>query len=84
MEILLIGILVFLFFLSLSFTWSFRKNDFTKLMRQEAKRCLNNYEDDGTYSSKGRVYTKGFAVIEKNGEKKFIKQAKLCDMGLLE
>lgn len=84
MEILIIGILAFLFFLSWSFTWSFKKNDFTKLMQEEAKRCSNGYEDDGTWSSKGRVYTNGFAIIKKGDKNKFIKQAKICDMGLLE
>ncbi len=84
MMTLVIGILIFLFFITLSFTWSFRKNDFTKLMRQEAKRCLNNYEDNNKFSHEGRVYTKGFAIVKKDGESKFIKQAKICDMGLLE
>ena len=53
---------------------------------EEAKRYLFKFNKvDDNWSSRGRVYTQGVALIEdkKTGEKKFIKQAELCDIGIL-
>ena len=53
---------------------------------QEAKRYLFGFNEvDDNWSSNGRVYTNGIALIEdkKTGEKRFIKQAELCDIGIL-
>ena len=81
MSLLLAGVLLFIALLSASFVWSFRKNEF---MESEASRILNNYcEVDDNWSSNGRIYTKGFTVIEENGKQRFVKQAKLCDAGIL-
>ena len=80
MEILAI---VFLFtgLIGASFLWSFKKD---KFFEKEAKRCLNDFcEVDENWNSNGKVYTKGLAVIEENEKKRFIKQAKVCDIGIL-
>ncbi|WP_148570672.1 hypothetical protein [Aliarcobacter cryaerophilus] len=80
MEILAIAFL-FLGLLGASFLWSFKEDKFFK---KEAKRCLNNFcEVDENWNSNGKVYTKGLAVIEENEKKRFIKQAKVCDIGIL-
>ena len=81
MSLLVFGIFLFLAILSASFIWSFKKNEF---MEQEAKRCVNGLcEADDEWSSNGRIYTRGFTVIKENGKNRFIKQAKLCDAGIL-
>ena len=68
--------------ISASFLWKFKKDDF---LASESKRCLNNFcEVDGNWNSRGKLYTKGLTVIERNGKKQFIKQAKLCDIGILD
>lgn len=80
MEIISIS-LFFIGLLGLSFVWSFKKNKFWK---NESKRCLNNFcEVDENWNSNGKVYSKGLAVIEENGKKRFIKQSKIIDIGLL-
>lgn len=62
--------------------WKFKKN---KFLAEEADRCLNRYcEIDENWTSRGRVYVRGLAVIEENGGKRFVKQAKLFDIGILE
>lgn len=62
--------------------WRFKRDDF---LASEADRCLNRHcEVDSNWSSQGRVYTKGLTVIEKDGKKRFVKQAKLCDIGILK
>ena len=59
-------------------------NEIPKVFKKEAKRCLNNFcEVDENWNSNGKVYTKGLAVIEENEKKRFIKQAKVCDIGIL-
>ena len=53
---------------------------------KEAKRYLFGFNKiDKNWSSNGRIYTKGIALIEdkKTGKKEFIKQAELCDIGIL-
>ena len=81
MSLLFAGILLFIAFLSASFVWSFKKDDF---MEKEAKRCINGLcEVDDNWSSNGRIYTNGFTVIKQDGKNKFIKQSKLCDAGIL-
>lgn len=85
----IIGLAIFLAVLfafagaiSASFLWKFKKDDF---LASESNRCLNNFcEVDSNWNSRGRVYTKGLTVIEKNGKKQFVKQAKLCDIGIIE
>ena len=54
-------------------------------LRSEANRVLSkNSEINKSWNSQGRVYSTGVALITlKNGRKKFIKQAKLCDTGIL-
>lgn len=80
MEILAIAFL-FIGLLGASFLWNFKKD---KFFEKEAKRCLNNFcEIDENWNSNGKVYTKGLAVIEENGKKRFVKQAKICDIGIL-
>lgn len=65
-----------------NFLWTLKAN---KHMESEAKRCLqNNCEVDEAWHSDGRVYTKGLALIEQNNKLRFVKQAKLCDIGLLK
>ena len=53
---------------------------------KEAKRYLFGFNEvDDNWSSRGRVYTQGIALIEdkKTGKKRFVKQAELCDIGIL-
>ena len=53
---------------------------------EEAKRYLFKFNEiDDNWCSRGRVYTQGIALIEdkKTGKKRFIKQAELCDIGIL-
>jgi len=54
-------------------------------LRKKADRVLNhNAECTKNWNSEGRVYCTGLALITlKNGKKKFIKQSKLCDTGIL-
>ena len=77
-------IFLFLFLLSANFLWTFGKRD--KFLESEADRCLNNFcEVDDNWNSNGKVYTKGLAFVkDKNNNLKIIKQAKLCDIGLLK
>lgn len=80
MEIIAI-LFIFVGFLAMSFLWTAKKDLF---LEDEADRCLNNFcEVDESWDSQGRVYTKGLAVVEKDGKKRFVKQAKLCDIGIL-
>mgnify|MGYP000190004163 CR=1 FL=1 len=81
MEIIAI-LLVFIGFIAMSFFWGSKKDRF---LENEANRCLNNFcEVDSTWNSKSRLYTKGLAVVEQDGKKRFVKQAKLCDIGILK
>jgi len=81
MEIIALLIL-FAGLISASLFWRSKKDDF---LADESKRCLYNFcEVDANWNSRGRVFTKGLAVVEKNGKKQFVKQAKLCDIGILE
>jgi hypothetical protein len=82
MEIISI-LIFFLAALSTSFLWNFnKKNEF---LENEADRNLNNFcEIDKNWNSNGKMYTKGLAVImDEKGSYRFIKQAKLCDIGIL-
>lgn len=75
-------VILFVGAISASFLWKFKKDDF---LANESNRCLNNFcEVESNWDSKGRVYTKGLTVIERNGKKQFVKQAKLCDIGIIE
>lgn len=81
MEILAIALL-FAGILGVTLVWSFKKHVF---FEKEAKRCLNDFcEVDENWNSNGRVHSTGLAVIEKNGKKRFIKQSKVCDIGILD
>lgn len=79
----IIGLLIlFVGFISAGLFWRFKRDDF---LARESDRCLNRFcEVDNNWNSEGRVYTKGLAVIEKDGKKRFVKQAKLCDIGILK
>jgi hypothetical protein len=64
----------------------FKKNYPAIFKREEAKRYLfKGNEIDDNWSSNGLIYTEGLALIEdkKNNKKDFIKQAELCDIGIL-
>ena len=59
-------------------------NDFTT---KEAKRYFCNFNKaDRNWSSGGKMYTTGIALIKdkKTGKKQFIKQTEINDVGLLE
>jgi len=65
---------------------SFIKNRKDSFMKDEADRYLFKYNKmPKGWRSQGRVYTEGIALIEnrKTKQKKFIRQAELCDIGLL-
>lgn len=75
-------LLLYIGAISASFLWRFKKDDF---LASESNRCLNNFcEVNSNWNSRGRLYTRGLTVIEKNGRKQFVKQAKLCDIGILD
>ena len=78
-------IAIFLFFiglLGLSFVWSFKKD---KYWEDESKRCLNSFcERPKDWNSNGKVFSTGVALIIKDKEKKFVKQSKLKDIGILD
>lgn len=81
MEIIAI-LFVFAGFIAMSFLWTTKKDIF---LESEADRCLNGLcEANESWNSNGRVYTKGLAVVEQDGNKRFVKQAKLCDIGILQ
>jgi len=53
---------------------------------KEAKRYFFDFNKiDNNWSANGKVYRVGIALIEnkKTGKKEFIKQAELCDIGIL-
>ena len=75
--------------LSAGFLWKnlFRKRDSTdEFLASEADRCLHHFCEiplDG-WSSRGRLYSSGLAVIkDQDGKFRFVKQKKLCDLGIL-
>ena len=75
-------VLLFLGFLTSGLFWRFKKDPF---LADEADRCLNHFcEADQNWNSNGRVYVTGLAVIEENGKKRFVKQKKLFDLGILQ
>ena len=78
MSLLFASILLFMALLSVSFVWSFKKNEF---MENEVQRCHKSLcEIDDNWSTHGKVYTKGFTIVEENGKQRFVKQAKLYDI----
>jgi len=75
----LLGIAVGIYFIKLS-----KKISLFQL--KEAKRYFKNFNEiDNEWSSHGKVYTNGISLLvdKKTGKKKFIKQAEVCDMGIL-
>lgn len=78
----IIGLLIlFIGFISAGLFCRFTRDDF---LARESDRCLNKFcEVDSDWNSEGRMYAKGLAVIEENGKKRFVKQAKLCYIGIL-
>ena len=79
---LLAVVLLFLGIYSTRLLWRFKRDPF---LAEEADRCLNHFcEVDKDWNSNGRVYVTGLAVIEENGKKRFVKQKKLFDLGILE
>lgn len=84
MEYISFGLL-FLGLLSAGFLWNFGKRD--AFLENEADRCLNNFcKVDDSWNSEGKVFTNGvtFTKNKRTGEVDIIKQAKLCDVGLLK
>jgi predicted small secreted protein len=59
-----------------------RENHF--MVNESARIMYNNAEAKEDYTSQGRVYTRGLALIKKDGDSKFTltSQAKVCDIGL--
>ena len=75
-------LLVFVAAICASFFWRIKRDDF---LASESDRCLNKFCEAGEdWDSRGRMYTRGLAVIEESGKKQFVKQAKLVDIGILE
>ena len=75
-------LILFIGFIGAGLFWRFKRDDF---LARESDRCLNKFcETDDDWDSRGRMYTKGLAVIEENGGKRFVKQAKLVDIGILD
>ena len=77
--------LLFLGFLSANFLWNFGKRD--TFLEKEANRCLNNFcKVEDSWDSEGKVFTNGviFTKNKETGQVEIIKQAKLCDVGLLK
>ena len=59
-----------------------RKNHF--MINESARIIYGNAEVKEDYTSQGRVYTRGLALIKNDGDSKFTltSQAKVCDIGL--
>lgn len=77
--ILLTFALVYLAFFSASLFWRFKKD---KFLAADADRCLNRSceVEENTiqeFERRGYLYTKGLTVIEEDGKKRFVKQAKI-------
>lgn len=78
-------VLLFLGVLSAGFLWNFGKKD--EFLEQESNRCLNDFcKVDNNWSSEGLLFNNGVTFLKnkKNGEVNIIKQAKICDIGLLK
>ena len=81
----LVGITLFLTYLTYKLFLKKEKGSYGKFKEEEARRCFYNYcETKEDWTPRGRIYTNGFAVLEDGGETKFIKQSKLCDLGILD
>ena len=54
------------------------------MINESSRIIYDNAEVKENYTSQGRVYTRGLALIKKDGDSKFtlISQAKVCDIGL--
>jgi len=82
MGLVLFGLFIFLAFMMASFVWSSHKKS---AIASDTNRCINNNcLMDENWSADGRVYTEGFAVTKNNTSSTFIKQSKLCDIGILD
>ena len=81
------ALLILIGLFGLSLLWRSKKNSFFK---EEANRYLNKYcETNKNWSSRGRVYSKGLAILKEIGKDnkikiKFVKQTKLYDIGLID
>jgi len=85
-------IVLLLFWVGLQLACLLWKNPFRvryetdEFLASEADRCLNRFceiPDEG-WSSRGRLYFTGLAVIkDQYGNFRFVKQKKLCDLGIL-
>lgn len=65
-----------------SLVWS---NDKRSSIASDTNRCINlNCSVDCNWSAKGRVYTECFVVTKESGKAKYIKQSRLCDIGILD
>lgn len=61
------------------------KSEKNSFMGKEASRIVfQDAKVDDSYSSEGRVYTRGLSLIKNDKSKKYnlIPQAKVCDIGL--
>ena len=75
----IIGIIIGIYFIRIS-------KKITLFKFNEAKRYFVGFNKiDNNWSSRGRVYTNGIALLKdkKSNKKFFIKQAELCDIGIL-
>lgn len=61
-----------------------KTNKKSGFMNSESERILfNNAVINDNYTSSGRVYTRGMALVKaKNGKYDLVAQAKVCDIGL--
>jgi hypothetical protein len=78
--VLVIGLSLILFSVS-----SFKSSKDSFEVKESKRYFFGFNEIAENWSSNGRVFCTGLALIEdkKTGKKKFIKQAELCDIGIL-
>ncbi len=82
LSMLAISITGFYTFYKIKKSLNSEKNTF---MEKEAERIIfKDAKVDDSYSSEGRVYTRGLSLIKNDKSKKYnlIPQAKVCDIGL--
>ena len=84
---LIISIMLFLISTYFIFKLLYINNDNKEnhfMVNESARIIYDNAEVKENYTSQGRVYTRGLALIKKDGDSKFtlISQAKVCDIGL--
>ena len=82
-KLLVLFLCIYVSLLILPLVFVFKKD---KEIEEEVKRWSNFCESDDNWTSKGRLYSTGLTVIEdkKTRKKRFVKQKKLVDIGLVE